>query len=92
MLRHYNEVDPVIFCSDIEDEITVGEVAQLIAKAFNFKGKIVFDTSKSDGQMKKTVTNAKLRSYLPNFKFTSLEDGIKKTVDWYIENFNIARK
>lgn len=29
-----------------------------------------FDTSKADGQYKKTASNAKLRKYLPDFKFT----------------------
>lgn len=92
MMRSYDKIDPLIFCSDIEDEVTVGEVAQLIAKAFNFKGKIVYDTTQSDGQIKKTVTNAKLRSYLPDFKFTTLQNGIQETVDWYIKNYEYARK
>ena len=34
-----------------------------------------FDTSKSDGQYKKTASNAKLRSYLPDFKFTPIKQG-----------------
>ena len=35
-----------------------------------------YDGSKSDGQFKKTSGNAKLRKYLPNFKFTPLEQGL----------------
>ena len=34
-----------------------------------------FDTSKSDGQHKKTASNAKLRSYLPDFQFTDPKQG-----------------
>jgi len=34
-----------------------------------------FDTTKADGQYKKTASNAKLRKYLPNFKFTPFQDG-----------------
>ena len=35
-----------------------------------------FDTSKSDGQFKKTACNTKLRKYLPDFQFTDIKKGI----------------
>jgi len=44
--------------------------------AMDFKGNIVFDTSKSDGQYKKTASNKKLRALYPEFKFTSIEEVI----------------
>jgi hypothetical protein len=34
-----------------------------------------FDTSKADGQFKKTASNAKLRSLLPDFRFTPIDQG-----------------
>ena len=34
-----------------------------------------YDTSKSDGQFKKTASNAKLRKFLPDFKFTPIKQG-----------------
>jgi hypothetical protein len=34
------------------------------------QGEVKFDTTKADGQYKKTASNAKLRKYLPDFKFT----------------------
>jgi GDP-L-fucose synthase len=46
---------------------------------------MVFDTSFADGQFKKTVSNAKLVEFLgEDFEFTPIEQGIKKTVDWFI--------
>lgn len=42
-----------------------------------FKGEVVYDKSKSDGQFKKTASNAKLRKYLPEFKFTPMKQGKK---------------
>lgn len=36
--------------------------------------KISFDTTKSDGQFKKTASNAKLRTFLPDFKFTPIDE------------------
>lgn len=38
-----------------------------------FTGNVVFDTSKSDGQYKKTACNHKLKAFLPEYKFTPLE-------------------
>lgn len=90
-LREYDSVDPIILSVDESEEVPISQVAEAIARAFDFKGKIVYDTSAADGQYKKTASNAKLRKYLSDFKFTPLEEAIKKTVDWYIENYDKAR-
>lgn len=66
--------------------MSIETVARSIAKAFNFNGRIEFDTTKADGQFKKTASNKKLRSFLPDFQFTKFEDAIKTTVDWYLNN------
>ena len=51
-----------------------------------------FLTDKADGQFKKTASNAKLRRYLPDFKFTPTEEAIKETVQWFKDNYESARK
>lgn len=76
---------------DESSEITISHAAETLAKAFRFRGKIVYDTSNADGQYKKTASNAKLRKYLPDFKFTPFEKAVEETVNWYIENYNTAR-
>jgi hypothetical protein len=40
----------------------------------DFQGNIVFDTTKSDGQFKKTASNKKLKSLYPDFKFTPIDE------------------
>lgn len=40
----------------------------------DFGGRLVFDSSKSDGQYKKTACNKKLMSLYPDFKFTPISD------------------
>lgn len=77
---------------DEEDEVTIEFVARSIAKAFNFKGRIEFDTTKADGQYKKTASNKKLRSYRPDFQFTNFKDAIEETVNWYLKNQQLIRK
>ena len=48
----------------------------------------------ADGQFKKTANNAKLRTYLPDFKFTPFEEAMDMTVKWFVENYetNSLRK
>ncbi|KAF1781099.1 NAD(P)-binding domain [Phytophthora cactorum] len=70
-LDHYDSVEPLILSVGEEDEVPIGDVAQEIAAAMDFRGEIVFDTSKADGQFKKTASNAKLRRLLPDFQFTT---------------------
>uniref|UniRef100_A0A915KZP1 Origin recognition complex subunit 1 n=1 Tax=Romanomermis culicivorax TaxID=13658 RepID=A0A915KZP1_ROMCU len=62
-----------------------GIAVDAVAKAFEFNGEILYDASKGDGQFKKTVTNAKLWSLLPDLKFTPFDRAIKETVDWFVE-------
>lgn len=92
VLREYKEIDPIILSVDESEEVSIADAARLVVKAMDFKGEIVFDTSKSDGQFKKTASNAKLRKYLPGYKFTPMEEAIKESVDWFVNNYDTARK
>ena len=65
-----------------EDQ-TVKELAVLIKKTVNYKGEILWDTSKPDGTPQKLLDVSKLRSY--GWKqATKLEDGIRKVYENYI--------
>ncbi|XP_005093336.1 GDP-L-fucose synthase [Aplysia californica] len=92
VLREYDEVTPIILSVGEEDEISIKEAADLVVEASDFKGEVVQDTSKSDGQFKKTASIAKLRKYLPDFKFTPIKQAIKETCDWYAANEATVRK
>lgn len=91
-LRNYDAIDPIILSVDEEAEVSIKEVAEMIAEAMEFKGNLICDTTKADGQHKKTASNKKLRSFLPDYKFTSIRDGIKESVDWFVANYDTARK
>ena len=58
----------------------------------NFKGNVIFDTTKPEGQFRKPSDNSKLMSYLPNFKFTPIEEGLKETINWFENNYKNIRK
>lgn len=91
-MREYKDVIPLILSVGEEDEVSIREAAEMVAEAVNFEGRVVQDTSKSDGQFKKTASNAKLRKLLPDFKFTPIKQAIKETCDWYAANIDTVRK
>lgn len=85
----------LIISVDPEDEISIAEVVQHIAHAFEFENDIVYDTSQADGQYKKTADNTKFKNlygYKPPFAMTPIKWGIKETVQWFVQNYNNARK
>jgi GDP-L-fucose synthase len=89
-LDNYNESEPIIFSNS--NEISVKDLVDLLVNEFNFKGKVIFDKTKPDGQFRKPSDNSKLKSYLPNFEFTPIEEGLKETINWFIENYDKTRK
>lgn len=91
-MRSYHDPSPIILSVGEEDEVSIADVAKLVAEAMDFKGNIVFDTSKSDGQHKKTASNKKLKELHPDFKFTPISEGLKETVAWFLENYETCRK
>jgi GDP-L-fucose synthase len=91
-LRHYDSCEPIILSVDESAEVSISDVVNAIVDASGFTGKIIYDSTKSDGQFKKTASNEKLRKLNPDFKFTSLKDGIKQSVQWFEQNYAIARK
>jgi GDP-L-fucose synthase len=90
VLHNYNENEPIILSTS--KEISIREVVGIIVEIMNFKGKVVFDTSKPDGQFRKPSDNSKIKNHLPNFKFTDLFDGLKETIEFFEKNYNILRK
>jgi GDP-L-fucose synthase len=89
-LDNYNESEPIIFSNS--NEISIKDLVDLLVNEFNFKGKVIFDKTKPDGQFRKPSDNSKLKSYLPNFEFTPIEQGLKETINWFIENYENTRK
>ena len=92
VMRDYHDPTPITLSVDESEEVSIKDVALAVAKAMKFEGEVKFDTSKADGQFKKTASNAKLRKFRPDYQFTSMEDGIQKSVDWFVENYDSVRK
>jgi len=56
-LREYDDVTPLVLCGDEDGEVSIAEVGQMVADALEYKKPLVMDTSKADGQFKKTASN-----------------------------------
>ena len=70
------------------EEITILELAELIKEVVGFKGRIVFDTSKPDGTMRKLMDVSRINN-LGWHAQTSLKDGIKLVYEDFLNNRNI---
>jgi GDP-L-fucose synthase len=79
----YNKSDPVNIGAGFE--ISIRELINLIVELTGFKGKIVWDGTKPDGQPRRMLdTTRALREF--GFKAkTDFREGLKKTIDWYVE-------
>lgn len=91
-LEIYDEKESVILSVGEKDEMSIKDVATLIAKEFKYEHMMEFDTGYSDGQFKKTADNSKLMRLNPEFQFTSMSEGMSKSVKWFVENFDTCRK
>lgn len=92
VLREYDDCSPIILSVDEKDEISIKDAAEMIVKAMDFEYGLEYDTSRADGQYKKTASNAKLRKLWPAFKFTPMEEAIKESCNWFVKNYEMARK
>jgi GDP-L-fucose synthase len=90
LFDNYIDGVPVIISSG--KEISIKNVVEIIASEFNFKGKIIWDLDKPEGQFRKPSDNSVIRSIAPDFKFTPIEEGIHKSVTWFKDNYPNVRK
>ena len=75
-----------------ENVFTIKEVVELIAKKIKFNGKIIFNKIKPEGILRKDSDSSKFKKYFPDFKFTPLEDGLEKTIEFFLKNYLTIRK
>jgi len=86
---YYDDVEPIIVAP--QDEYSIGDVAKMIARTYNYESNMQFDSKSADGQFKKTADNTKLKNFLKHhnikINWTPMEEGIKNSVKWFNENF-----
>ncbi len=84
--ERYNKPEPVNLGAGFE--ISIKDLVNLIAKLTGFKGKIVWDKTKPDGQPRRMLDVTKAEKEFGFKAKTRFEEGLKKTIDWYISTGN----
>ena len=82
--ERYNTSDPVNIGSGIE--VSVKDLCHKIAALIGFKGKVLWDTTKPDGQPRRCLDTTKAEIHFGFRAKTSLEDGLGKTIQWFKNN------
>ena len=73
-------------------EYSIKQVVDLIVEHMGFKGKVKWLTDKPNGQHRKPSSNAKLLSIIGEYNFTTLEKGLKESIEWFILKYPNVRK
>lgn len=88
-IENYEHSDPLILSSGIE--VSIFELVTTIAKHMEFSGEIVLDETKPDGQFRKPSDSETLHKFLPDFTYLSLDEGLKRTINWFNQNYSSIR-
>jgi GDP-L-fucose synthase len=83
-VEKYNKSEPVNIGAGFE--ISIKELVKLIAKLTAFKGEILWDASKPDGQPRRMLDTTRAFKEFSFRAKTSLEEGLKKTINWYLSS------
>lgn len=77
----YNDSDPVNIGTG--QEITIKNLVSAIAEFSGFTGEVRWQTDKPDGQPRRCLDTSRARERFGFTAKTSLEDGLRKTIEWY---------
>ena len=80
--EHYNSSDPVNLGSGTE--ISIADLARVIAEHAGFRGRIVFDTSKPNGQPRRRLDVSRAQERFGFHATMSFDEGLRRTVEWYL--------
>jgi GDP-L-fucose synthase len=77
----YNKPEPVNIGAGFE--IAIKDLAELINKITGFKGKIIWDKTKPDGQPRRCLDTSRAEKEFGFKANTPFEEGLRKTIEWY---------
>jgi GDP-L-fucose synthase len=82
--EEFNKSDPVNLGSGFE--ISIRNLVELICRVIDYKGEIVWDMSKPDGQPRRSLDTSRAKKEFGFEAGTDFIDGITKTIEWYRSN------
>jgi GDP-L-fucose synthase len=82
--ERYDGPEPVNLGSG--QEILVRDLAEMIARIVGFEGTLRWDANQPDGQPRRQLDTSRARNLFGFQARTSFEEGLRRTVDWYVEH------
>jgi GDP-L-fucose synthase len=67
-------------------EIKIRDLVDMIVELTGFRGRVIWDRSKPDGQPRRCLDTTKAKALFGFEARTSLEEGLRQTVDWYVRS------
>ena len=80
--ERYDGAEPVNLGTSME--ITIGDLARLIADVVGFTGELTYDTSQPDGQPRRCLDTSRAREYFGFEARVGFEEGLRRTVEWFL--------
>ncbi|MHB0988695.1 MAG: GDP-L-fucose synthase family protein [Bellilinea sp.] len=77
----YNGAEPVNLGSGAE--ISIKKLAELIQRLTGYQGKLIWNTSKPNGQPRRALDTTRAEKYFGFKAAVTFEDGLRRTIDWY---------
>ena len=85
----YDGAEPVNLGTS--EEISIRDLAELVAELTGFEGKIVWDASMPNGQPRRSLDVSRAKQLFGFEARTSLRDGLARTIEWYRASLPVAR-
>jgi GDP-L-fucose synthase len=79
--EHYNDPEPANLGSGVE--IRIKELAELIAELTGFRGRLVWDATKPDGQPRRCLDTSRAEQAFGFRAQTDFREGLRRTIAWY---------
>lgn len=80
--EQYDQPEPINLGSGME--ITVRNLLELVAELTGFRGEIIWDASKPDGQPRRSLDTSRARQAFGFQAQTDFREGLRQTIDWYL--------
>ena len=87
--ERYDQPEPVNVGAGFE--ISIKELVELVAALIGFRGRIVWDTSKPNGQPRRCLDTSRARELFGFQAKTDFQEGLRRTIEWYKNRGNDTR-
>ncbi len=80
----YDDPEPINLGT--QEETQVKQLAMIIKEIVQFDGEVIWDTTRPNGQPKRQLETSRAKEAFGFQATTPLQEGLKKTIDWYLKN------